>query len=91
MKYEVKTTNPFDKDAIRCINRKYDFSPLEFVVSLLEFDGKLPATYKTHPLKGNYVYCLECHIKPDWLLIWRHDDKEKTISLVRTGTHSDLF
>jgi mRNA interferase YafQ len=89
--YEVKTSNRFEKDTIRCINRKYNLSLLEFVISLLESDGKLPTKYKTHPLKGSYFDCLECHIKPDWLLIWRQDDKVKTISLVRTGTHSDLF
>lgn len=89
--YEIKSTNQFDKHAVRCINRKYDISLLENVISLLELNGKLPTKYKTHPLRGNYVDCLECHIKPDWLLIWRQDDKEKTISLVATGTHSDLF
>jgi len=89
--YKIKTTNRFRKGAVRCINRKYDFSLLENVITLLESDGKLPAKYKTHPLKGNYVDCLECHIKPDWLLIWRQDDKEKIISLVVTGSHSDLY
>jgi len=89
--YEIKTTNRFDKDAVRCINRKWDFSLLEIVISYLESDGKLPARYKAHPLRGNYVDFLECHVKPDWLLIWRQDDKEKIISLVATGTHSDLF
>lgn len=49
--YEIETTNQFDKHAIRCINRKYDFSLLENVISLLESNGKLPAKYKTHPLE----------------------------------------
>ena len=89
--YEVKTTNRFDKDAMKCINRKYDFLLLENVIRLLESNGKLPTKYKTHTLKGNYIDCLECHIRPDWLLIWRQDDKEKIIFLVATGTHSDLF
>lgn len=51
--YEIKTTNRFDKDAGRCINRKWDFSLLEIVINYLESDGKLPARYKTHPLRGN--------------------------------------
>ncbi|HEY5510370.1 MAG TPA: type II toxin-antitoxin system YafQ family toxin [Prolixibacteraceae bacterium] len=46
---------------------------------------------KAHLLSGNYNGYWECHIKPDWLLIWRQDDKTKVIELVRTGTHSDLF
>jgi mRNA-degrading endonuclease YafQ of YafQ-DinJ toxin-antitoxin module len=49
--YNIKTTNRFRKGAVRCINRKYDFSLLENVITLLESDGKLPAKYKTHPLK----------------------------------------
>ena len=48
--YEIKSTNQFDKHAIRCINRKYDISLLENVISLLELNGKLPAKYTTHPL-----------------------------------------
>ena len=89
--YKIKTTNRFEKDAVKCIKRKYDFSLLEKVVTLLESNGKLPSKYKTHPLKGNYTDCWECHIKADWLLIWQQDDIEKIISLIATGSHSDLF
>ncbi len=89
--YEIKSTSRFEKDAIRCIKRKLDFSQLETVIRLLETNGKLPAKYKTHPLKGNYNDCLECHIKPNWLLIWNQDDKKRTITFIATGTHSDLF
>jgi len=53
--------------------------------------GKLPPKYKPHILSGNYSGHWECHIKPDWLLIWLQDDNSKTITFVRTGTHSDLF
>ncbi|MFN4764653.1 type II toxin-antitoxin system YafQ family toxin [Gillisia sp. Q332] len=48
-------------------------------------------TIKSHKLSGNYKGRWECHIKPDWLLIWKQDDTKKEIYLERTGTHSDLF
>lgn len=57
----------------------------------LEKNGKVPAKHKPHLLKGNYKGLWECHIQPDWLLIWQQDDEIKLISLTRTGTHSDLF
>lgn len=89
--YEIKSTTRFEKDAVRCLKRKWDFSQLETVIRLLETNGKLPVKYKTHHLKGNFIDCMECHIKPDWLLIWKQDDKNKIIALIATGTHSDLF
>jgi mRNA interferase YafQ len=51
----------------------------------------LPAMYKPHVLSGDYSKHWECHIKPDWLLIWKQDEENKEIYLIRTGTHSDLF
>lgn len=58
---------------------------------LLEQDGKLPNKYKPHKLSGNFSECWECHIKPDWLLIWQQFDDELILLLLNTGTHSDLF
>lgn len=58
---------------------------------LLAQTGKLPAKYKPHKLRGNYVNHWECHIQPDWLLVWYCDENKKEIQLIRTGTHSDLF
>jgi mRNA interferase YafQ len=89
--YNVKTTNRFEKDAVKCIKRNYNFTLLQTVVSLLELNGKLPIQYKQHTLSGKYDDCRECHIKSDWLLIWRQNDDLSEIELVRTGTHSDLF
>jgi len=89
--YKIKTTNQFEKDAVRCIKRKYDFSQLQKVIILLQTSGKLPPHYNTHHLSGKYSDCVECHLKPNWLLIWRQDDKQKVIEFVRTGSHSDLF
>jgi mRNA interferase YafQ len=53
--------------------------------------GTLPTKYTPHVLKGNLSGSWEAHIKPDWLLIWEKDTKENTITLIGTGTHSDLF
>ena len=61
------------------------------VLELLENKGKLPRRFKSHTLSGKYKGFWECHIKPDWLLIWRQNDLTKVIELTRTGTHSDLF
>jgi mRNA interferase YafQ len=60
-------------------------------LEILEVSGKLPHKYKSHILSGNFSGYRECHIKPDWLLIWRQNDRSKIIELARTGTHSDLF
>ena len=57
----------------------------------LEKNGTVPAKNKPHKLTGSYKGFWECHIQPDWLLIWFQNDKEKIIELTRTGTHSDLF
>lgn len=89
--YEIVHYNSFNKDIKRCKKRNLDFDALKKVVDELSEKGKLPPIYKPHKLSGNYNRSWECHIKPDWLLIWRQDDKNKTIYLDRTGTHSDLF
>jgi len=89
--YAIKTTNRFKKDFKLCEKRNYDFSLFDEVFDELMDFGKLPPKYKSHILSGKYSRHWECHIKPDWLLIWLQDDKTKTITFVRTGTHSDLF
>ncbi|MHB9143446.1 MAG: type II toxin-antitoxin system RelE/ParE family toxin [Paludibacter sp.] len=89
--YKVKTTNKFEKDFAKCAKRNLDLDALGEVVEILERLGRLPRNYKAHILSGNYNGYWECHIKPDWLLIWRQNDEIKVIELVRTGTHSDLF
>ena len=89
--YKIRTTNRFEKDFLKCTARKFDIDALGLIIEILESKGKLPAKYKPHKLFGNYVGYWECHIKPDWLLIWHKNENNKTIELVRTGTHSDLF
>ncbi len=89
--YKISFTNKFKKDYKLCKKRGYDIALLEEVISLLAKNGKLPSKYKPHILKGNYDGLWECHLKPDWLLIWLQDDNELTLLLTNTGTHSDLF
>lgn len=60
-------------------------------MTLLAEKGKLPEKYKAHKLTGNYKECWECHIKPDWLLVWKQNDTELILLFINTGTYSDLF
>ena len=89
--YHVITTKSFEKDVALCIKRGYDMSILKEVMRLLVKDGKLPAKYKPHVLKGKWKDCWECHLKPDWLMIWEQNDKELILLFTNTGTHADLF
>ncbi len=89
--YKIKTTNKFEKEVKICIKRGLNISLLHTVMQLLAANGTLPQQYKPHKLSGKYSNCWECHIKPDWLLIWQQDDTELTLLFLNTGTHSDLF
>lgn len=91
MSYKIEYTGKIKKDIKLAIKRNLNVELFKNVVELLESDGKLPTKYKPHVLKGNYNGFWECHIQPDWLLIWEQNDEIKLISLTRTGTHSDLF
>ena len=91
MSYKIEYTGKIKKDIQLAIKRNLNIELFKDVVILLEKEGKLPTKYKPHVLKGNYIGFWECHIQPDWLLIWEQDDDIKLISLTRTGTHSDLF
>ncbi|MBR6756620.1 MAG: type II toxin-antitoxin system YafQ family toxin [Peptococcaceae bacterium] len=89
--YAIKPTARFQKDLKRIQKRGYDISLLTEVIKILASGQTLPAKYKDHGLIGNFVGCRECHITPDWLLIYEIADEELFLYLTRTGTHSDLF
>ena len=89
--YSIKFTSKFKKDVKRCQKRGYDLNLLREVVDILATTGKLPPKYKPHQLSGNYKNRMECHIQPDWLLVWIQNDKELILLFTDTGTHSDLF
>ena len=79
----------FKKDRKRCIKRGYDMELLNTVIGILQVPEPLPPEYKDHPLSGKWINHQECHILPDWLLIYRIEGDN--LYLDRTGTHSDLF
>ncbi len=89
--YKIRPTAKFQKDLRRIQKRGYDLSLLTVVLKLLA-DGKpLPEKNKDHNLGGNYKGCRECHITPDWILIYEISDDDLILYLTKTGTHSDLF
>lgn len=90
-KYEIVPTNKFKKDIKIAIKRGYNISLIKEVIDILAKVEQLPEKYKDHNLVGNYKECRECHITPDWILIYEVDDKHLFLYLTRTGTHSDLF
>lgn len=89
--YKVSTSKQFEKAVKKASKRGLDIRLLIEVVNLLKVDGKLPEHYRPHILHGKLEGVWECHIKGDWLLLWKQDDTELTLLLVDTGTHSDLF
>ncbi len=91
IKYRIVQTGKFKKDLKAVIKRGYNIALLEVVVDILASGQELPVKYKDHALIGNYKGCRECHITPDWLLIYEIDGDELILYLTRTGTHSDLF
>ena len=90
-KYEIVQTGRFKKDLKLARKRGYDLSLLGVVVDMLAAGNELPEKYRDHSLSGNFFGCRECHITPDWLLIYEIADEELIHYLTRTGTHSDLF
>ncbi|MBV6485554.1 MAG: mRNA interferase toxin YafQ [Flavobacteriales bacterium] len=89
--YQIEYSNKVKKDIKLAEKRGLKIQLFKEVVILLEKSGKLPSSYKPHKLKGKYQGLWECHIQPDWLLVWEQQDTIKLITLARTGTHSDLF
>ena len=87
----IRYETTFKKDFKRIIKRGYNIRLLEDVIEILASGQLLPEKYKDHNLTGNYYDCRECHITPDWLLIYKINNNELILYLTRTGTHSDLF
>ena len=82
-------TTQFKKDVKRAEKRGKDLTELRAVLDLLIEGKPLPPEYKDHPLRGNFAGSRDCHIQPDWILIYTVD--EAHVRFERTGTHSDLF
>jgi len=86
---EIKRTSQFKKDVKKSQNQKKDIDALKDVISLLASGKPLDKKHDDHKLTGDYSDCRECHISPDWLLIYMTDPK--VLKLVRLGSHSELF
>jgi len=89
--YRIIVTNSYDKDIVKCAKRGLDLDMLKEVVKYLRDDGTVPRNHRPHILSGNMQGYWECHVKSDWLSIWLKNEDQKTIILIGTGTHSDLF
>ncbi len=90
--YELEFTNQFKKDYKLAKKRGLDLNRFIKAATLLQEKGTLDAAaYKTHPLKGNYIGFFDSHLQPDWILIWHKKETERSIVLVRMGSHADLF
>ena len=89
--YKIRFTNAFKKNYKLMIKRGYDIALLEEVILKLKDGIELDEKYHDHILKGNFKGFHECHIKPDWLLIYLIEDDILTLTLTNTGTHSDLL
>jgi len=84
-------TRQFKKDVKRVGKRGKDMAQLRVILDLLIEGKPLPAEYKDHPLRGDFFGSRDCHIEPDWVLIYTLTEKDTHVCFERTGTHSDLF
>ena len=87
--FEILRTSQFKRDAKKAKKHGKDTDRLKTVIVLLAQGRTLPPKNKDHQLKGVYKDCRECHVEPDWLLIYRIE--ANVLQLVRTGSHADLF
>ena len=91
MKYKIKYTKKFKKDLKQAKKQGKDIEKLFEIIEKIAKDEALDERYRDHSLTGNYKGVRECHIEPDFLLIYEKIDEMLVLSLVRTGSHSDLF
>jgi len=91
MKYDVIRTTRFRKDLKKMLKRGADIGKLETVVKILASGETLPPHYHDHALTGDMAGTRDCHITPDWLLLYRIENEVLVLTLTRTGTHADMF
>lgn len=91
MKYVIKPSSRFRRDMKLAKRRGYDQALITQVIRVLANGGELDKKHRDHLLTGDYGGFRECHITPDWLLIYQYQEDELVLLLTRTGTHSDLF
>ena len=91
MKYEVKYTNQFRKDLKIAKKQHKDLEELFRVITILADGGALDPKYRDHSLTGNYKGTRECHLEPNWLLIYEYRNDVLVLMLYRLGSHAELF
>lgn len=91
MKYKVKLTGQFKRDVKLAKKQGKDTDKLFNVISTIAEGKKLDAKYRDHGLSGNYAGCRECHVEPDWLLVYELIDNVLVMMVYRISTHSELF
>ncbi len=91
MNREIVWTTKFKKDYKLAIKRHLDIDLLDDIIRALSRGETLPEKNKDHELSGNWVGHRECHVQPDWLLVYRIDNDILVLTLARTGMHSDIF
>lgn len=91
MKYAVTQTSQYERDLKRAVRRGCDISLIKSVVMQLADGEPLSARHLDHALAGRFTGFRECHITPDWLLVYLIDNNSMVLTLTRTGSHSDLF
>ena len=91
MKYAVRQTTKFRKELKKMLKRGADKSKLSAVVKMLAQGETLPPQYQDHALAGDMAGTRDCHITPDWLLLYRIENDVLVLTLTRTGTHADRF
>ena len=89
--FELQVTNQFKKSIDLSYSRNFNLQLLLDVIELLVQDKPLPVKNYAHQLKGQYAGVWECHIKPDWLLMWQEDRGKLVLLLLNTATHSDFM
>ena len=93
IKYDIVQTSLFKKEVKLMKKRGKDLDKLGVIIDWLATGENIPWTYRDHQLINNYrfINCRELHIEPDWLLIYKYEDNDLILYLVRSGSHSDLF
>ena len=91
MKYRYNYTHQFKKDVRLCQRQGWPMQELKDAISILLEQGSLPPEYKAHKLSGNMNGIWECHIRPNWLLVWEQNDDELIMLMLCTGTHQEVF
>lgn len=93
MKYKINQTTLFKKELKKIKKQNKDLKKLEYVIDTLANKNTLEEKYKDHQLVDdkNFRNCRECHIEPDWLLIYQYQNDKLILLLIETGSHSDLF